>query len=81
MGEKDGVKAAVHFELLGDASVSGIIAVDENLDSCIIREVKSECRVCGRAAGPLEDLANDFAWVYTDMVEAQRVGPFASGSG
>jgi len=47
--------------------MSGIIAVDKNLDGGMIRKVQSECGMYRRLSGSLEDFANDFAWVDTEM--------------
>lgn len=45
--------------------MNGIIAVDKNLNSSMIREVKSERRMCRGLPGSPKDFANDFAGVDT----------------
>jgi len=45
--------------------MNGIIAVDKNLNSSMIREVKSDRRMRRRLSGSPKDFANDFARVNT----------------
>jgi hypothetical protein len=60
---EEGVEIAVHLEVLWDAAVGGVVAVDEDLDGGAVGEIEGERGVGGREAGALESPSNELRWV------------------
>lgn len=48
--------------------MGGVVAVDEDLDGGMVREVEGEGGVGGRKAGALEGLSNELTWVDSGSV-------------
>jgi hypothetical protein len=57
--DKEIVEDWVHFELLGETLVDGVIAVDEDLEGGVVCEVEGEDGVDRGPVDASEDLANN----------------------
>ena len=71
---QDATEAGGCLELLGDAAVDGVVAINADLVARVVGEVKGEVGVCGGAADAGEDLADKLRGVDAEGLEAQGLG-------
>jgi hypothetical protein len=64
-------KGRIHFEVLRNTSVMGVITVDQDLESGIVREVESQRRMIGRASDAGQNFADQFGWVNSHRSESK----------
>jgi len=62
---------AVRLELLRDATVDRVVAIDPDLIKGTIREVESDGGMCGGASDKDKDFANDLIRIDADRVPAE----------
>jgi len=55
---KNGLEVRIHLYLLRDAAMNGIIAVDQDLECSVIREMKGDIGVRGGSANTLQDFSH-----------------------
>lgn len=66
-------KHQVHFELLRDTAVDGIIATDTDLMNSVIGEAESNSGMC-RGSSDVDNFANDLIGIDPDRVESTEAG-------